>query len=135
MYFVSALQGQATSFCPGARGAPTECKHGTKLPLYPRALTTSLPMRVIMRMLTTTYGESVISIPMCESGEPIGPMLKGTTYIVLPRMDPSNNRLRVAFICSGSIQLLFGPASVCLVVQTNVLSSTRATSDASERAR
>src|SRR5689334_25220928 len=29
MYF-SLLQGQKTSFCPGARGAPTECMQGTR---------------------------------------------------------------------------------------------------------
>ena len=42
------------------------------------------PARVIVRMLTATYGESVISTPMYDSGEPSGPMLNGTTYIVRP---------------------------------------------------
>ena len=34
----------------------------------------SAPMRVINRMLATTYGESVISTPQRASGESIGPM-------------------------------------------------------------
>ena len=37
-------------------------------------------------MLTATYGESVISTPMYERGEPSGPMLNGTTYMVRPFM-------------------------------------------------
>ena len=32
------------------------------------------PMRVMIRMLATTYGESVISTPQRDSGESIGPM-------------------------------------------------------------
>ena len=30
------------------------------------------------------------STPICDMGEPIGPMLKGSTYIVRPRMQPVN---------------------------------------------
>lgn len=45
-------------------------------------------MRVIVRMDTATYAESVISTPIAESGEPTGPMQKGTTYIVRPRIEP-----------------------------------------------
>jgi hypothetical protein len=41
-------------------------------------------MRVIMRMLATTNGESVICTPIDDSFEPSGPMLNGTTYIVRP---------------------------------------------------
>ena len=48
-------------------------------------------MRVMMRMLATTYGESVSSTPMCAMCEPSGPMLNGITYIVRPRMQPSNS--------------------------------------------
>ena len=48
---------------------------------------------------------------MCEMGEPIGPMQNGTTYIVRPRMQPSNSARRRAFISRGSTQLLVGPAS------------------------
>ena len=33
MYLWSLLHGHATSFWPGARGTPTECRHFTKLPL------------------------------------------------------------------------------------------------------
>ena len=53
-------------------------------------------MRVMMRMFTTTYGESVSSTPMWAMGEPSGPMLNGITYIVRPRMQPSNRPCSVA---------------------------------------
>jgi hypothetical protein len=62
-------------------------------------------------MLTTTYGESVIWIPMCAMGDPSGPMLKGITYMVRPRMQPVNNPVSVSFISRGLTQLLVGPAS------------------------
>ena len=42
----------------------------------------------MIRMLTATYGESVISTPIWASGEPIGPIEKGITYIVRPRIEP-----------------------------------------------
>jgi hypothetical protein len=48
---------------------------------------------------------------MWAMGEPSGPMLNGTTYIVRPFMQPSNSRLTVARISAGAIQLLVGPAS------------------------
>ena len=53
MYLLSALHGQATSFWPGASGAPTECRQGTNLP-SPSASSARLPMRVMMRMFATT---------------------------------------------------------------------------------
>ncbi len=36
-------------------------------------------MRVMIFMFTTTYGESVSSMPMWAMSEPRGPMLKGMT--------------------------------------------------------
>jgi hypothetical protein len=48
---------------------------------------------------------------------PSGPMLKGTTYMVRPFMQPSNNGCSVARISAGSIQLLVGPASSFLAEQ------------------
>ena len=48
-------------------------------------------MRVMMLMLTATYGLSDSSTPMCAIGEPSGPIENGTTYIVRPRMQPSNS--------------------------------------------
>src|SRR5438270_7847707 len=68
-------------------------------------------------------------------GEFNGPMLKGTTYIVRPRIHPSNNLFRVSFISFGFTQLLVGPAADLLREQIKVRSSTRATSLGSERAR
>ena len=68
-------------------------------------------MRVMIRMLTTTYGESVSCTPMWAMGEPSGPMLKGITYIVRPLMQPAKSFLRVFFISTGSTQLFVGPAS------------------------
>jgi len=45
-------------------------------------------MRVIVRMLTATYDESVSWTPMWAIREPRGPIENGTTYIVRPRMAP-----------------------------------------------
>ena len=87
MYLCSALHGHATSAWPGSSGAPTECRQRTKSPL-PSASSTAAPMRVMIRMLTTTYGESVSWTPVCAIGEPIGPIENGITYIVRPRMQP-----------------------------------------------
>ena len=53
--------------------------------------TTGRPMRAMIRMFTTTYGESVSCTPICDIGEPTGPMLNGSTYIVRPCMHPLNN--------------------------------------------
>src|SRR5215510_3443639 len=79
-------------------------------------------------MLSATYGESVISTPMYDNGEPSGPMLNGTTYIVRPRIAPRNRRSSVSRISAGSRQLLVGPASISRSEQMKVRSSTRATS-------
>ena len=92
-------------------------------------------MRVMMRMLTTTYGLSVSSMPMCAMWLPIGPIENGTTYIVRPRMQPSNRPASVSRISAGATQLLVGPASSSRSLQMNVRSSTRATSDGSDSAR
>ena len=62
-------------------------------------------------------------------------MLKGTTYIVRPRIEPRNSSVSVAFISSGSRQLLVGPASISSLEQMKVRSSTRATSPGSDVAQ
>ena len=77
----------------------------------------------------------MICTPSFAIGEPSGPIENGTTYMVRPRMQPSNSLPSVAFISAGSRQLLVGPASVRLVLQMKVRSSTRATSDGSDNAR
>src|SRR5688572_19135597 len=79
-------------------------------------------------MFTTTYSESVISIPIWDMGEPIGPILNGITYMVRPFMHPVSNFINVCFISLGSTQLLVGPACSFLRLQINVRSSTLATS-------
>src|SRR6478609_6805302 len=134
MYLVS-LHGQATSCWPAASGAPTVCTQGTNSPSTPSTSYTALPMRVMIFMLTATYGLSDSSTPMWAIGEPMGPIENGTTYMVRPFMQPSNSGCSVARICAGSIQLLVGPASSFLVEQMKVRSSTRATSLGSEQAR
>ena len=48
--------------------------------------------------------------PICDIGEPIGPMENGSTYIVRPRMQPLKSALSLRRISKGSIQLLVGPA-------------------------
>ena len=131
MYFVVGLHGHKASFWPGCSGAPTECRHLTKSP-SPKASKARAPIRVMMRMFTTTYSLSLSSTPIWEIGEPIGPMLNGITYIVRPFMQPSNNGAKVRFISLGAIQLLVGPASDFRSEQMKVRSSTRATSLGSE---
>src|SRR5690242_13413421 len=85
-------------------------------------------MRVMIRIFTTTYSESVICTPYLENLEPTGPMQKGITYKVRPHMQPFIRPLRIDFIFLGSIQLLVGPASFFNRLQINVRSSTLATS-------
>ena len=76
---------------------------------------------------------------MCAICEPNGPMLKGTTYRIRPRMQPLKSGFspvcRSCRISWGSIQLFVGPASSFLALQMKVRSSTRATSLGLLRAR
>ena len=64
MYLSSGLHGHDESSSPSASGAPSECTQGTKSPSSPSTSSAALPARVIVRMLTATYGESVTSTPM-----------------------------------------------------------------------
>ena len=127
MYLVG-LHGHGTSAWPGCSGAPTECTARTKNPLGPDRRSTGAPIRVMTRIEAATYGESVISTPSWEIGEPSGPMQNGTTYMVRPRIAPAKISANVARISSGAIQLLVGPASSSCSEQMKVRSSTRATS-------
>src|SRR3954454_2992929 len=111
MYLVS-LQGQGTSFWPGSSGAPIECNALTKKPSSPILSSAALPIRVMVRIDTTTYSESVISTPSLGSSAPSGPMQNGTTYMVRPRIQPRYRSLIVDRISLGSFQLLVGPASI-----------------------
>src|SRR5205085_4956085 len=133
MYFVS-LHGHGTSDSPGPSGLPTECTAGTKNPSVPRASSAALPIRVMTRIDTATYAESVISTPKAEIRDPSGPMQNGTTYIVRPRMQPLKRPFNVDRISAGAVQLFVGPASSACSEQMNVRLSTRATSDGSEAA-
>ena len=72
--------------------------------------------------------------PICDIGEPTGPMLNGRTYIVRPRIEPSNSAFSLRRISNGSSQLLVGPAASFESEQMKVRSSTRATSLGSDRA-
>ncbi len=100
--------------------------HGTTR-AEPRSISASTgkPIRVMMRMFTTTYGESVSCTPMRDIGEPTGPMLNASTYIVRPRIAPLNSPLSFLRISYGSTQLLVGPALSFEKEQINVRSSTR----------
>ncbi len=62
-------------------------------------------------------------------------MLKGTTYMVRPCIEPRNSSSSLPRISTGSFQLLVGPASASCVEQMKVRSSTRATSLGSEWAQ
>jgi hypothetical protein len=134
MYFV-ALQGHGTSSAPSPSGMPTEWTQGTNSPSSPSTSRARAPILVMIRIETATYGESVSCTPMWAIREPNGPIEKGTTYIVRPRIVPRNSSVSTSRISSGSRQLLVGPASCSRCEQTNVRSSTRATSSGSERAR
>src|SRR5215470_8966382 len=59
-------------------------------------------------------------------------MQNGITYIVRPRIEPRYSSAMRAFMSSGAIQLLVGPASRGSTEQMYVRSSTRATSLGSE---
>ena len=67
--------------------------------------------------------------------DPSGPIEKGTTYIVRPRIVPRNSPVSVCLISVGSTQLLVGPASSSRSQQMNVRPSTRATSAGSDPAQ
>src|SRR4051794_11248941 len=135
MYLTSALVGHGTSVSPSASGAPIVCTQGTKSPSSPSTSRALAPMRVMMRIETATYGESVSCTPMWDLSEPRGPIENGTTYIVRPCIAPVNSSFIVPRISAGSRQLFVGPASSSLVEQMNVRSSTRATSLGSDQAR
>src|SRR6516225_9836866 len=109
--YLTGLHGHGTSGCPGDSGAPTECTALTNDPLSSIARSAGVPIRVMIRIETATYGESVISTPSCEMALPSGPMQNGTTYMVRPCMQPSKISPKVLRISSGAIQLLVGPAS------------------------
>ena len=85
-------------------------------------------MRVMIRMLRTTYRLSVTWTPTRLKGEPGGPMRKGMTYIVRPAMDPSRIFPSRSYPSAGAIQLLVGPASSRSREQMKVRCSVRATS-------
>ena len=54
MYLFSASHGHGTSVAPASSGAPTECRHGTNSPSAPSTSKAPFPMRVMIRMDTTT---------------------------------------------------------------------------------
>src|SRR5215213_3756869 len=62
-------------------------------------------------------------------------MLKGTTYMVRPFIEPRNSSSSLARISAGAFQLFVGPASASSAEQMKVRSSTRATSLGSECAQ
>ena len=132
---MSPSHGHGTSAWPGLSGAPTECMHGMKKPSVPSASSTFCPIRVMIFMCAATYAESVIWMPICAMGDPIGPIENGMTYSVRPSMEPSNSPRRVARIFAGSSQLFVGPARSLVAEQMNVRCSTRATSLGCERTR
>ena len=66
--------------------------------------------------------------PIGDMGDPIGPMLNGSTYIVRPAIEPSKSDLNLRRIANGSSQLLVGPAASFEREQMKVRFSTRATS-------
>src|SRR5919106_2870086 len=135
MYLLSELHGHGSSSTPSSTGHPTEWRQGTNSPSSPSTSSAPWPIRVMIRMDTATYAESVSCTPTCAIGEPSGPIENGTTYMVRPRIEPRKRPLSVSRISPGSRQLFVGPASDSRSEQMKVRSSTRATSPGSERAR
>ena len=58
-------------------------------------------MRVTIRIEVATYAESVSWTPISAIGEPSGPILKGTTYIVWPRIALLNLSVNSSRISAG----------------------------------
>src|SRR6202451_1634968 len=108
--YLTELQGHATSAWPGSNGAPTEWTARTNEPVSSIERSAGVPIRVMIRIEVTTYGESLISTPSCEMLLPSGPMQNGITYIVRPRMHPSKSSANVVRISAGATPLLVGPA-------------------------
>src|SRR5437867_9842183 len=100
--------------------SPSEWSPGTNSLEVPSRSMATLPMRDMMRMFATTYGLSVTSTPALLIGESTGPMMYGTTYIVRPRMAPSNSAPTLYLAALGFIQLLVGPASFLSFEQMKV---------------
>ena len=99
------------------------------------ASSAAVPIRVMIRIETTTYGESVISTPSWEISLPSGPMQNGTTYIVRPAHAARRTLRRTSRASPPARSSCWSgrrPAPVS--EQMNVRSSTRATSPGSERA-
>ena len=94
----------------------------------------AVPMRAMIRMLTTTYGRVGQLDADLRHRRADEPMLNGSTYIVRPAIAPLNRSFSLRRISYGFTQLLVGPAASSESEQTNVRCSTRATSLASERA-
>ena len=72
---------------------------------------------------------------MCAMCEPSGPMLKGTTYIVRPRMQPWKRPVERRAHLRRIDPVVRGPGVSFVREQMKVRSSTRATSEGSDHAR
>ena len=109
------------------------CMQGTKSPSAPSTSSTARPMRVMIRMLTATYG--AVGQLDADLGDRRAERAHRERHHVhrAAAHAAGEQRLRrpvcsSARISAGAIQLLVGPASSLLCVQMKVRSSTRATS-------
>ena len=72
----------------------------------------------MIRIEAATYAESVSCTPISAIGEPSGPMLNGTTYIVWPRIAPRN--LSVSSVAHlGGVAPVVRRAGVVLVLRAD----------------
>ena len=95
MYLV-VLHGHGTSAWPGSQRGADRVHGADERAASPRSAAAPVsPILVMIRIDTTTYGESVISTPSWEMLLPSGPMQNGTTYMVRPRMQPSKSSANV----------------------------------------
>jgi len=111
-----------------------ECRPLTKVPSFSMRASAAAPMRVMMRMFSTTYGLSVISTPQRGTAKDRAHAVGHDVHRAALHA-PANRPSTLRCASAGSIQLLFGPASPLFFVQMKVRCSTRATSEGCERCR
>ena len=120
------------------RGRPTEWTARTNCPpAAVMASNTEGVTRVMTCIESMTYEESVSCTPYLASGEPSGPIEKGSTYMTRPAIAPGKRSAHSAASCSRLIHCEScprTPAATCGTVayrsrvEIHVLLSTRATS-------
>jgi hypothetical protein len=123
MWRFSGLHGHRESSSPGKSRTPTEMQTGDKLASLSERFKRGIPgHRIIIAMLSATYGESVVWTPRRAIGEPMGPIENGMTY-----RSASHRPARRSRIACGWATLFVGAASASFAEEMKVRDSTLAT--------